>query len=215
MTERKPTGNSLCLENWVDYVCQSFVLTPACVISLFVTPKLLSWLYLTQSFGAFFFGRTGFELWAFSLQVRCSTAWTRPPVHFALVILEMESWELLAWVGFKPWSSWSQPPKLARITGVIHQCPPNINFLLSCTHLGHIPVHISPSPENNFFHPVSNRSPIPNGFWHLYSAHSGLKLVVNKCCQPLVNWMFHTRSGDSEASFSLTMNGKTQWKTYQ
>jgi hypothetical protein len=32
---------------------------------------------------------------------------SQPPVHFALVILEMESYELFAWAGLKP----SQPPK--------------------------------------------------------------------------------------------------------
>jgi hypothetical protein len=34
-----------------------------------------------------------------------------PPVHFALVILEMESYELFAWAGLKPLSSLTQPSK--------------------------------------------------------------------------------------------------------
>jgi hypothetical protein len=43
-------------------------------------------------------------------QIRHSTTWTTPPVHFALVILEMEPPELFAWADLKLRSSWSQPP---------------------------------------------------------------------------------------------------------
>jgi hypothetical protein len=45
----------------------------------------------------------GFELRALSLQSRCSTA--IPPVHFALVILEMGSLELFALTGLETLSS--------------------------------------------------------------------------------------------------------------
>jgi hypothetical protein len=54
-----------------------------------------------------------------SLQSRPSTAWATPPVHFALVILEMGFCKLFAQAGLDLQSSWSQPPK-HRITGVSH-----------------------------------------------------------------------------------------------
>jgi hypothetical protein len=53
----------------------------------------------------------GFELRVSSLQSRPSTAWVMPPVHFALVLLEMGSHELFAQAGRKPLSSPFQPPK--------------------------------------------------------------------------------------------------------
>jgi hypothetical protein len=34
-------------------------------------------------------GRTEFEFRAKGLQSKCSTAWATPPIHFAVVILEM------------------------------------------------------------------------------------------------------------------------------
>jgi hypothetical protein len=37
-----------------------------------------------------------FEIRASHLQSRCSTAWSIPPIHFALLILEMGSHELFA-----------------------------------------------------------------------------------------------------------------------
>jgi hypothetical protein len=40
---------------------------------------------------SFFFSREGFEFRALHLQSKCSTAWATPPVHFAMVILEMGS----------------------------------------------------------------------------------------------------------------------------
>jgi hypothetical protein len=49
-------------------------------------------------------------LWALCLQSRCSVIWVTSPVHFVVVILEMESQELFAWAGLKP-QSWSQPPE--------------------------------------------------------------------------------------------------------
>jgi hypothetical protein len=45
------------------------------------------------------------------IQSRCSTACDTPPTHFTLFILDMESWDLYARIGLKPWSSWPQPPK--------------------------------------------------------------------------------------------------------
>jgi hypothetical protein len=54
----------------------------------------------------FFVVGLGFELRASCLQVLGT-----PPVHFALVILEMESPGLLAWAGFQTRSSSSLPPK--------------------------------------------------------------------------------------------------------
>jgi hypothetical protein len=44
----------------------------------------------------------GFELRASHLQSRCSTSWTKPPVHFVLIILEMGSYKLCSWDGLKP-----------------------------------------------------------------------------------------------------------------
>jgi hypothetical protein len=40
-----------------------------------------------------------------------STCGATTLVYFALVILEMGSWELIAWAGLKLQSSLSQPPK--------------------------------------------------------------------------------------------------------
>jgi hypothetical protein len=53
----------------------------------------------------------GFKLRTSWLQNKSSTTWTSPPVHFALVILKMESLELFAQAGFKPRPSWSQSPR--------------------------------------------------------------------------------------------------------
>jgi hypothetical protein len=47
----------------------------------------------------------GFELRSLCLQSRSSTTWSTLPVHFALVILEMEPHELLPQAGLKPRSS--------------------------------------------------------------------------------------------------------------
>jgi hypothetical protein len=55
--------------------------------------------------------QNGFELRALKMQSRWSTTWAKPPVYFALVILEMGYCELLAWAGLEPQSFWSQPPK--------------------------------------------------------------------------------------------------------
>jgi hypothetical protein len=63
----------------------------------------------------FFFCETGIwtsELRAFHLQSRHFAAWATPPVHFALVILQMElGGSVFAWAGLELWSSPSQPPK--------------------------------------------------------------------------------------------------------
>jgi hypothetical protein len=53
----------------------------------------------------------GFELRALGLQSRLSTAWTTPPVHFTLLILEMGSQELFALANLKPQPSGSLSPK--------------------------------------------------------------------------------------------------------
>jgi hypothetical protein len=62
----------------------------------------------------------GFELRALHLQSRCSTAWATPPVHFALVILEMGvPWTICPgwpWTVILPIST----SQVARITGVSH-----------------------------------------------------------------------------------------------
>jgi hypothetical protein len=73
----------------------------------------------------------GFELKVSSLQSRCSTSWATPPVHFALIILEIGGgglWELFTLAGLTWWPSWSQPPNLLGVqacatgqeTGSIH-----------------------------------------------------------------------------------------------
>jgi hypothetical protein len=69
----------------------------------------------------------GFELRALHLQSRCLTAWATPPLHFALVILEVESLELFAWAGLKPWSSQSQA---AKTIGVKHWHQALLGFFL-------------------------------------------------------------------------------------
>jgi hypothetical protein len=45
------------------------------------------------------------------LQTIHPTTWTTPPVHFALLTLEMGSPELFVWAGLELWCSWSHPPK--------------------------------------------------------------------------------------------------------
>jgi hypothetical protein len=62
-------------------------------------------------FLSFLGGGTGVWTQDFTLQSRHSTAWAILSVHFAVVILEMESCELFARAGLQPRSSWSQPPK--------------------------------------------------------------------------------------------------------
>jgi hypothetical protein len=59
----------------------------------------------------FFSVGLAFELGASCLQSRHPTAWATPVVHFALVILEMESFKLFAQTGLEPQYSESQPPK--------------------------------------------------------------------------------------------------------
>jgi hypothetical protein len=53
----------------------------------------------------------GFELRALLLWSRHSTAWAKPPVCFALVILEKSSHELFVQASLKPWPLSPQPPK--------------------------------------------------------------------------------------------------------
>jgi hypothetical protein len=55
----------------------------------------------------------GFELGAWRLQNRSSSAGAALPVHFVLVILEMGGYplKLFAQAGLEPQSSQSQPPK--------------------------------------------------------------------------------------------------------
>jgi hypothetical protein len=68
-------------------------------------------------FSFFFLVGLGFEPRALHLQSRHSTAWATPPVHFALVILEMWSHELLAWAGLRVILLISAS-QVARITGL-------------------------------------------------------------------------------------------------
>jgi hypothetical protein len=86
-----------------------------------VTHYIFYLIFYCIAFGTFFFffffgGRTGNG--ALCLQSRHSTAW--PPVRFALVILEMGSYELFACAGLKLRSSWSQLPKEP---GLQHELP--------------------------------------------------------------------------------------------
>jgi hypothetical protein len=76
---------------------------------------------LTQIlFFSFFFGETqGFVLTKQALQSRCCTTWVIPPVHFVLLILEIEV-SCLGWL-------WTTILPIAdsqagRITGVYHWC---------------------------------------------------------------------------------------------
>jgi hypothetical protein len=72
--------------------------------------------------------RLGYELRTLHLQSRSSTDWATPPVHF-LVILEMGSWELFAWLALNcaPPISASQ---VARVTGV--RCWHPAYYFLTC-----------------------------------------------------------------------------------
>jgi hypothetical protein len=77
----------------------------------------------TSALFKFYLFIVGIWVWSQSflhLQSRCSKTWTIPSIHFALVILEMESHELFAQADLELQSSWSQPLKVARITGVSH-----------------------------------------------------------------------------------------------
>jgi hypothetical protein len=62
-------------------------------------------------FDFFFLDGTGLELWTSCLQSRCSIAWATPPVHFALVILEIST------------------SQVARMTGMSHWYPARLWFL--------------------------------------------------------------------------------------
>jgi hypothetical protein len=85
----------------------------------------LNCLLIPEDWGFFFLvgWETGVELRILHLHSRCSTIWATPPVHFALVILEMGvSWTVCSY--------WPQTMILlisfsqgARITDVSHQCP--------------------------------------------------------------------------------------------
>jgi hypothetical protein len=87
-------------------------------------PVLMDELLLLQR-SFLFFGGTGIELRTLHLQ----SSWVTPPVHFAVVILEMGSCEVFAHAGLQLWSSQSQPPQKARITGMNHWHPAATNVL--------------------------------------------------------------------------------------
>jgi hypothetical protein len=69
---------------------------------------LLSFLFFLSFF---FLVKLAFKIRTSYLQSMCSTSQIIPAVHFALVILEMESHKLFALVGLKWQSFLSQPPK--------------------------------------------------------------------------------------------------------
>jgi hypothetical protein len=77
----------------------------------------------------FFFFFDGSRVWrqGFILAKQVRYHLSTPPVHFALVILEMGSLELFVWAGLEPWSFWISVSQVARITGANHQ------------HLAHVP----------------------------------------------------------------------------
>jgi hypothetical protein len=64
---------------------------------------------------------------ASSLQDRSCTTSALPLVHFALIILDLGSWELFAWAGLEPWSSRSQPLSSQDFRGE----PPVLGFCFS------------------------------------------------------------------------------------
>jgi hypothetical protein len=67
-----------------------------------------------------------FELRTSGLQRRPSSTWATPPVHFALVILEMGSRELFAHAGLEP-PSLISASQVAGITGVNYRHPAKIS----------------------------------------------------------------------------------------
>jgi hypothetical protein len=68
-----------------------------CVVVVFLPDRILP---LLVAISFFFLMELGFELRASLLQSRCSPTWATPPVHFALVILEMGAlYELIAPAG--------------------------------------------------------------------------------------------------------------------
>jgi hypothetical protein len=77
-------------------------------------PQVVFFMRLSHrlSFHSFVFPSVGlgFELRALNLRSRHSTPWVTPPVHFALVILEMETDKLFV-LPFLKSQFWSQPPK--------------------------------------------------------------------------------------------------------
>jgi hypothetical protein len=125
---------------------------------------------------------------------------------------EIGSLELFAQAGFKPWSSWSPPPWVARITGVITWLPlflygrkAFVWYVLSCTYI----------VFNHFFHfilvyPSQFKFPCqlalpPTSclwlFWHMsfvlsascYASklpvvfHSGLNVLPWKCTTDFIS----------------------------
>jgi hypothetical protein len=134
---------------YFDYICPLYYF----FLSLFPLPIFFPYL--------FFGGGTGDWTQGFTLAKQASTSWATPPVPFALVILEMGSQELFAQAGFKPWSSWSQPSQVARITAVSHWCPTFLIFKM-CFIMTFLYVHticLDPIPLPH--HPVFSVSPIP------------------------------------------------------
>jgi hypothetical protein len=75
----------------------------------------------------FFLVIVGFKLGAMCLQSRHSTTWAKPPVHFALITLEMWVWTIcLGWPVTEIFLI--SASQVARITEMSHQCPADSPF---------------------------------------------------------------------------------------
>jgi hypothetical protein len=82
--------------------------------------------------------------------------------------------KLFTWAGLEPWSSWSQLPKVARITGVTHQRPARSLFsewcFASVTGLDIKAVEVTRSDKSLFF------------FWWYWSCHWCTSLHQSAFC---------------------------------
>jgi hypothetical protein len=98
-------------------------------VNYWVSPMLRNRHIFIFLFFFSFFGRTRVWNQDSYLQSRHSTAWSIPPVQFALVTLEMGSRELFAQAGFEPQSSQSVS-QVAKVTDVSHWCLALLFFLI-------------------------------------------------------------------------------------
>jgi hypothetical protein len=90
--------------------CQTWH-THTLVLQDLLSVSILSSVRIFMVFFSFFLVEPEFELRTLHLQIRLSTAWASSPVHFALVILEMEFWKVLLWASLELWFFWCQLPK--------------------------------------------------------------------------------------------------------
>jgi hypothetical protein len=104
------------------------------VVSLIISYFLGFSLAKDYNLVALLFSFCGTGVWTqgFTLAKQVLATWATPPVHFALVILEMGSPELFLQADLKPQSSW---PQDSRVANVSHQHPAYTVFILAALYV--------------------------------------------------------------------------------